>query len=69
MVISIGSPAEIQIGEVAYRNMHTMWKRGCRLAELPENWPYHFEDGRPYPVHTFAAEGPIGVPAGAVEGV
>ena len=54
-----GQPGEIRIGQVAYQNMHTMWKRGCEGATLPQGWAYTLADGRPYPLYTFVADGAI----------
>jgi len=47
---------EVRVGEVAYRNLHTMWKRGCSLVEPPPNWPYCLGT-QPYAIYAFTATG------------
>lgn len=54
-----GAPGEIRIGQVAYQNMHTMWKRGCDRAPTPAGWAYTLADGGDYPVYIFTATGAI----------
>lgn len=54
---SSGLPGEIRIGQVAYQNMHTMWKKGCVPASLPSSWDYKLKDGSLYPIHVFRAMG------------
>jgi class 3 adenylate cyclase len=54
---SSGLPGEIRIGQVAYQNMHTMWKKGCVPALLPASWNYKLSDGSPHAVHVFTAAG------------
>lgn len=54
-----GRPGEIRIGQIAYQNMHTMWKLGCEEVEPPSGWSYTFADGRPYPLYLFVADGAI----------
>lgn len=55
-----GSPGEIRIGQVAYQNLHTMWKRGCERAPTPTGWTYTLASGGDYPVHIFTATGAFG---------
>ncbi len=54
-----GKPGEIRIGQVAYQNMHTMWKRGCERAPTPAGWTYTLVSGGEYPVYIFTATGAI----------
>lgn len=54
-----GKPGEIRIGQVAYQNMHTMWKRGCERAATPADWTYKMTDGGAYLVYIFTATGAI----------
>lgn len=54
-----GNPGEIRIGQVAYQNMHTMWKRGCERAPTPAGWTYTLASGGEYPLYTFTAAGAI----------
>jgi len=54
-----GNPGEIRIGQIAYQNMHTMWKLGCEPINLPLEWEYRFRDERPYPIHLFARDGAV----------
>jgi class 3 adenylate cyclase len=54
-----GKPDEIRIGQVAYQNMHTMWKRGCERAATPDSWPYTLAKGGDYPLYVFVATGAI----------
>jgi adenylate cyclase len=54
-----GKPGEIRIGQVAYQNMHTMWKRGCERAPTPAGWTYTLAGGGEYPVYVFTATGAI----------
>ncbi len=54
-----GAPGEIRIGQVAYQNMHTMWRRGCERAPTPAGWTYTQADGGEYPLHIFTATGAI----------
>jgi class 3 adenylate cyclase len=54
-----GAPGEIRIGQVAYQNMHTMWKRGCDRAPTPAGWTYTLPDGGDYPLYIFTATGAI----------
>ena len=51
------SPGEIRLGYVAYQNIHTMWKRGCKPAPPPDDWPYTLSDGQPDPIYCFYTEG------------
>lgn len=52
-----GKPGEVRIGQVAYQNMHTMWKRGCERAPTPAGWAYTLADGGEYPLYIFKATG------------
>jgi len=54
-----GKPGEIRIGQVAYQNMHTMWKRGCQRAPTPAGWTYTLADGGEYLLYVFTATGAI----------
>lgn len=54
-----GKPGEIRIGQVAYQNMHTMWKRGCERAPTPAGWTYTLAEGGEYPLYIFTATGAI----------
>jgi|SRR5712675_159304 len=51
-------PNEIRIGGIAYRNMHTMWKRGCQLAGAPGGRPFS-PDGTTHQIYVFSASGAI----------
>lgn len=50
-----GQPGDIRLGQVAYQNLHTMWKYGCSPTVPPEGWPYKLVDGNAYPIYTFTA--------------
>ncbi len=54
-----GKPGEIRIGQVAYQNMHTMWKRGCERAPTPTGWTYTLAEGGEYPLYIFTSTGAI----------
>lgn len=54
-----GKPGEIRLGQVAYQNMHTMWKRGCERASTPAGWTYTLTGGGEYPIYIFTATGAI----------
>jgi class 3 adenylate cyclase len=54
-----GNPGEIRIGQVAFQNMHTMWKQGCDRAPSPESWTYTLADGGEYPLYIFTATGAV----------
>ena len=54
-----GQPGEIRLGQTAYQNLHTVWKRGCSPAEMPEGWAYTLVDGSLYPIHVLTATGAI----------
>jgi class 3 adenylate cyclase len=49
---------EIRIGGVAYRNMHTMWKRGCQLVRTQDGRPFSL-DGTTNPIYMFSASGAV----------
>lgn len=52
------NPNEIRIGEVAYRNMHTMWKRGCQPASTQGGKSFS-PDGSRYQIYVFSAAGAV----------
>lgn len=60
------APGEIRLGQIAYQNLHTMWRKGCQTVPLAPNWPYSLFDGRRYPIYSFVAKGAILESAGDV---
>ena len=52
-------PGEIRLGLVAYSNLHTMWKRGCRRIEDHPIGELKLSDGRPYEVYAVTVDGPV----------
>ena len=54
-----GLTGDVRLGQVAYQNLHTMWKQGCSAAAPPEGWPYKLIEGGSYPIYVFTATGAI----------
>lgn len=44
-------PGEICLGDTLERNLHVTWRQLLEPIELPSDWPYTDEEGRPYRVH------------------
>jgi len=46
-----GRHGDILLGEVALRNLHTMWREICEEVVLSEDWEYKGEGGNPYKIY------------------
>ncbi len=52
----LAAPGEICIGGIAERAIHTHWRKMLEPVELPSDWPYQDEHGKPYPVARMRVE-------------
>jgi len=45
------APSEIWLGGVAVRHLHVQWRERLEPVEVPADWPYTDERGKPYELH------------------
>lgn len=48
-----GHPGQIRLGQIAYQNLHTDWKKGCVSVPMPETWDHKLTGNQPYGVYSF----------------
>lgn len=48
---SLARPGDILMGDTAWQNLHTGWRLIFEAVQMPPDWPYHDQDGKPYIAH------------------
>jgi len=46
-------PGGTYLGQIAYRYLHTGWRRVCTPIDVPNGWPCKNSRGEPYPYFRF----------------